>query len=296
MKFANQYQEIEYMKSEEGLILTAYRGVDDHVELPDDICGIPIVEIGPYAFANRADIIEIRLPFGVREIGKYAFYRCRNLRKVILANDILEIGGGALTGCRGIREVELYFRDGERSALKSVLDEVRFAVHARLYIGEQVADILFPEHYEESVEDTPARQFYTQHHGAGGDYRQCFYNRELDYKKYDELFYRTKAEDTVETAVKMSLGRLRYPYKLSSEAKEQYSRYVEDHLIEAVLLFIKEDDIENLKFLMKERYVSKESLDAGIEYAMEKGKTEILSFLMDVKQKHFPKKKKTFDL
>lgn len=289
-------QEIEYEKTEKGLILAVYHGMEESVWLPDEIDGEPVVEIGPYAFANRADIIEIRLPAGIREIGRYAFYRCRNLRKLILADKILDIGGGALTGCRGIREVEIYFQDGERSALKSILDEVCFEVHARLYMGEQVADVLFPEHYEEAVEDTPARQLYTQHHGAGGDYRQCFYNRELDYRKYDDLFYRTIAEDTVDTALKMAFGRLRYPYRLTDEAKERYQIYLKEHLVELYELFILEEAMEYLRFLTEEKYVSEEALQAGIACAQVNGKTEVLSFLMDEKRKHFPKKRKTFDL
>ena len=313
--------EIHYRKSEKGLILTACYGVDGQIVLPDEIEGIPITEIAPYAFSDgkeaeddliyfsdevsilnerkrlkTIDITEIRLPFGIREIGKYAFYRCRNLEKLILSDEILEIGGGALTGCRGIREVEIHFQKGEQSALKSILDEVRFAVHAKLYMGEKMADILFPEHYEEAVEDTPARQLYTQHHGAGGDYRQCFYNRELDYKKYDALLPRAIAEDTVETVGKMALGRLKRPYKLSEDAKQSYEKYLKEHLEEVVLFLTEAEDLESLKFLGESGLFSEAALAAGISKATEAKKTEILSFLMDEKYKLFPKKKKTFDL
>ena len=173
---------------------------------------------------------------------------------------------------------------------------MRFAVHARLYMGTEVADILFPEHYEEAVEDTPAKQLFTRYHGAGGDYRQCFYNRELDYKKYDELLYRAVAEDTVETVAKMALGRLKYPYKLSEKAKVKYENYILEHLIETTTMLIEEEDMDNLCFLMEEKHVSEEALNVGIESAAAQKKTEILSFLMDEKRKLFPKKKKTFDL
>lgn len=288
--------EIEYVESEKGLVLTSYKGLNEQVMLPDDIDGIPIVEIGSYAFANRPDITEIRIPFGVCEIGKYAFYRCRNLRRLILSNEILEIGGGALTGCRGIQEVDIYLKKGEQTALKSILDEVRFQVHARLYMGEHIADILFPEHYEEAVEDTPAKQLFTRYHGAGGDYRQCFYNRELDYKKYDEVLYRAVAEDTVETVVRMAMGRLKYPYKLSAQARNTYETYIGNHLIETYLLYVEEDNVEMLRFLVDNKYVSEEALLLGIERAGNERKTEILSFLMDEKRMLYPKKKKTFDL
>lgn len=313
--------EIHYRRSEKGLTLTACYGMDGQIVLPDEIEGIPITEIAPYAFSDgkeaeddlvfvsnemslckerkrlkTTDIKEIRLPFGVREIGRYAFYRCRNLEKMILSDEILDIGGGALTGCRGIREVEIHFRKGEQSALKSILDEVRFAVHAKLYMKDMVADILFPEHYEEAVEDTPARQLYTQHHGAGGDYRQCFYNRELDYKKYDALLPRAVAEDTVETVAKLVLGRLKFPYKLSENAKLSYEKYLKEHLEETVLFLTKTEDMNSLKFLGEQRLFSEAALTAGVEQSAKEKKTEVLSYLMDEKHKLFPKKKKTFDL
>ena len=321
MTAKNICPEIHYLKSENGLILTGCYGVDGQVILPDDIDGNPIVEIAPYAFSEReeikdeyvylsdlaifvderkrlktTDITEVRLPAGIQEIGKYAFYRCRNLRKLILSDAILEIGGGALTGCRGIQEVEIHFKKGECSALKSILDEVRFQVHARLYMGEKIADILFPEHYEEAVEDTPAKQLFTRYHGAGGDYRQCFYNRELDYKKYDELLYRAVAEDTIETVSKIALGRLEFPYKLSEEAKNKYKDYLQNNLTELMILLTEQEEIEKIRFLIKEKIVSNEAFTAAIECAVEAGKTEILSILMDEKTKAFPKKKKTFDL
>jgi len=321
MRIENLCPEIHYRKSEKGLVLTGCYGVDGKIVLPDEIDGTAIVEIAPYAFSDgkesaddcvylsedalflkdrrrlkTGEVTEIRLPFGIKEIGKYAFYRCRNLEKLILSDEILEIGGGALTGCRGIREVEIHFQKGECSALKSILDEVRFQVHARLYIGDKVADILFPEHYEEAVEDTPAKQLFTRYHGAGGDYRQCFYNRELDYKKYDELLYRAVAEDTVETVGKMALGRLRFPYKLSEEAKKKYENYLREHIKEVLLFLIEDDDMENIRFLIKDKNTSMEAYDEAIECASKQGKTEILSFLMDEKRKAFPKKKKTFDL
>lgn len=313
--------EIHYRMSERGIILTGCYGTDGQIILPDEINGIPIIEIAPYAFSEgmerkddlvflskdatflserkrlkTTDVEEVRLPFGVREIGKYAFYRCWKLRKLILANDILDIGGGALTGCRGIREVEIHLKKGEQSALKSILDEVRFQVHTRLYMGDEVADILFPEHYEEAVEDTPAKQLFTRYHGAGGDYRQCFYNRELDYKKYDELLYRAVAEDTVETVTQMALGRLMYPYKLSAGAGEKYRDYLQRNLKEVMILLTEQEDTEKIRFLVEQRLISEEAFFAAIECATKQEKTEILSILMDEKRKAFPKKKKTFDL
>ena len=102
----------------------------------------------------------------------------------------------------------------------------------RIYLhapeGGQEAKLLFPEHYEEAVENTPARILETHHHGAGGYYRQCFYDRELDYRKYDEMFYHTVAEDTEETAVELALNRLRFPAELSDKNRQGYEEYLKN--------------------------------------------------------------------
>ncbi len=68
----------------------------------------------------------------MKEVGRYVFYRCRNLKKLILGNQLLDMGGGALTGCR-LEEVEIYFREGKKSCLKSIVEEMRYQIRVSLY-------------------------------------------------------------------------------------------------------------------------------------------------------------------
>lgn len=317
--------EIHYKKSDTGVTIVSCYGTDGHIFLPDEIAGLPVTGIAPYAFSSGDEeegtfvweseeaalaservrlkeelVLEMHLPRYVREIGLYAFYRCRNMRKMTLHDELLDIGGGALTGCR-FQEVEIYFHGGECSALKSIVDEIRFAVHGLLYYEQQdgtteMAEVLFPEHYEEAVENTPARILYTSHHGAGGYYRQCFYNRELDYQKYDELLPWAVAEEEPAVVAALALNRLVHPYRLSASARSDYETYVREHMQEAAKLLIAQEDTEKLHFLSAHAYWSESALDEAIEYAGAGKKTEILSVLMDEKHARFPKKKKMFEL
>lgn len=289
----------EYRRTDQGIILTGYEGVEDELILPDEIGGEPVTGIGAYAFARR-ELSTVWLPLHLHEIGRYAFYRCRNLRKMILSDSLPEIGGGALTGCR-IAEVEIHFQEGERSCLKSILDEIRYAVRARLFYEEagrgREVRILFPEHYEEAVENTPARLLVTHHHGAGGYYRQCFYDRRLDYAKYDELLFRTEAEEEPETASELVLNRLRYPCELSEQAREAYERYLSRHLCVAAEVLLKAEDEAGLRFLAEQKYWTREAMEHVIDRALALQKTELLSLLMEEKRKRFPGKgKKRFEL
>lgn len=314
--------EIHYREQDDGLVLTGCYGVDGRIMLPDEIGGRPITAIAPYAFSEKEeaaddmvwlgpyvslhrerkrlctkDVLEIQLPAGVKEIGKYAFYRCRNLKRMIMSNSLLDIGGGAFTGCR-LSQVEIHFYQGQKSALKSIVDEIRFEITAKLYYHElgQTARVLFPEHYEEAVENTPARILETHHHGAGGYYRQCFYERELDYKKYDELLVRAIAEEEEETVVRLALLRLRYPLRLSGKAKAVYETYLNRHLRKAAIMLVNDEDIKGLRFMSDNRYWNAEALDCAVKEAGRLKKTEILSMMMDMKHEHFPKSKKSFEL
>ena len=190
---------IHYKKTEQGIEITGCYGPQGQLILPDEIEGIPVTRIAAYAFAEKPEdegeyvfvseggslssagsrvcasqVTQIWLPSQVTEIGRYAFYRCRNLKRLILTDSLLDIGGGAFTGCR-LEEVEIHFYQGERSCLKSIVDEIRFAIRAKLYYHKkeagreeyiETAEVLFPEHYEEAVENTPARILFTEYHGA----------------------------------------------------------------------------------------------------------------------------------
>lgn len=303
--------EIRYKKTAKGMMITEYSGTDSYVVLPDEIEGEAVTALDDYAFARNLEVEAIWLPEDLKEVGRYAFYRCRNLKKLVLGNQLLDMGGGALTGCH-LTEVEIYFREGKKSCLKSIVEEMRYQIRVSLHgyswrtysDGEEgdaasripEARILFPEHYEEAVENTPARILETHHHGAGGYYRQCFYNRELDYKKYDEMFYHTMAEDTEETAAELALNRLRFPVELSEKNNNVYETYIQEHMETVAVYLVKREDIEGIRFLEQKKLWSEAALQTGMDVAAEEKKTESLSVLMDVRKELFPKKKKTFEL
>lgn len=313
------YPEIHYQKENGGIRITACYGEDGRVFLPERIEGQPVTAIGAYAFSEggespedlvwgqegkqeklRAERIqELHLPDGVCRIGRYAFYRCRNLAKLTLSDGILEIGGGALTGCRP-GQIEIHLRRGEQSALKSILDEVRFAIRATLYYHRaegkiEVAKVLFPEHYEEAVENTPARLLYTSHHGAGGYYRQCFYDRKLDFPKYDALLPRAVAEETPETVTELAIQRLLFPVGLSKKAKEEYETFLREHGGQAAAFLVDKEELDGLRLLMDGGLLEEAAFEIGIETALKQGKTALVSLLMEERSRRFPRKKKTFE-
>lgn len=314
--------EIHYRTIGEQIMITGCYGTDGQVVLPDEIEGKPVIALAPYTFAmdhedegdeiwlgNNADdvpdrhricgleLTEVWLPLQITEIGRYAFYRCRNLTGLKLADSLLDMGGGALTGCH-VSDVEIHFLHGKKSCLKSIVDEMRYQIRAVLLYYEEgkEARILFPEHYEEAVENTPARILVTHHHGAGGYYRQCFYNRELDYKKYDEMLYHTIAEEEIQTTAELVLNRLMYPYELGENEKMAYQQWLRDQVEEVARCLVQKDTLTGLTYLGEEGFWTEHAMDAAIEEASREKKTDILSYLMDEKYRRYPKEKKRFEL
>ena len=209
--------ELHYRKEQNKMILEECGRIEEILVLPDEIDGIPVKQIAAYAFSGK-DVKEIYFPRYLVEIGKYVFYRSFQLRKLFISDSLSEIGAGAFTGCR-LSEIEIDFWTGKKSCLKFILDEIRYPVYVTLRYRNtdgtaKTAKVLFPEHYEEAVENTPARIVGTRYHGSGGDYRQCFYEKELDYKQYDALLPRAIAAEQEETVIQLAVLRLRYPYQL----------------------------------------------------------------------------------
>ena len=236
-------------------------GTDSRVVLPEEINGILVVSAAPYAFSAHKDdeeeaevwesedtvsfgeerllageeVQEIVFPDALKEIGRYIFYGCKKLERLEFSDTLMQVGTGAFTGCSGLKELVIHQKKGIKSCAKEILGELwqKIDVDFLYENGEasgKRAHMVFPEHYDEAVENTPARILFTEYHGSGTNYRQCFYNKELDFAEYDSLFDMAVVMDKLEVLVDMSFGRLRYPWQLSEKAKKQYEDYIRGNL------------------------------------------------------------------
>ena len=231
-------------------------GTDPEIVVPEEIDGRPVKRMAPYAFSARKDrededvlvfetdeermfsseekllagqtLESVRLPDTMEEAGRYLFYGCRNLRELHFSDRLKNIGSGAFTGCRSLSALHVRLLDGDRSCVHDILGDLWQRIDVTFYKGGTEARLVFPEHYEEAVENTPARILFTQHHGSGNNYRQCFYNKEIDYRKYDGLFYSARAQDDVNVISDLIFARLMYPEDLTKEAQKAYEDYVKE--------------------------------------------------------------------
>jgi alpha-tubulin suppressor-like RCC1 family protein/formylglycine-generating enzyme required for sulfatase activity len=79
--------------------ITGYTGTGGVVEIPATIGGLPVTEIGNYAFQSKSNLTAVILPNGVTTIGQNAFSDCANLVGVTLPSNLTRINSGAFLYC-----------------------------------------------------------------------------------------------------------------------------------------------------------------------------------------------------
>lgn len=232
---------------------------------------------------------EIVLPKGLKSVGRYCFYDCGRLRRIVFCGALTDWGTGVFTRCHRVHELCVYTDEDGNSSLKEVLDELpeemfvdywsmeRNSAGSRAESPERetrntgrenaagearsgaLARLVFPEFYEEGVENTPARILETHVHGSGMSYRNCFHGRKFDFSQYDVLFPRAQALERWEIVCRMAIGRLQTPVGLQKKAASQYGAYLYEHRYEVADRLLADRDLEKLRWLME--YLSGKSAD-----------------------------------
>lgn len=267
---------------------------EEIAEVPEEIEGAPVTELADYAFAG-GPFREIVLPGSIRRIGRYGFYNCFSLEKLSFHTSIRDVGAGAFTGCHRVRELEVTEHGQERSCFRDVLSEFSEELLVT-YHGEGEARLMFPEFYEEGVENTPARILMTQVHGSGLLYRNCFRDGKLQFGEYDARFAMAKAQESEEFLIRLSLGRLYWPWNLEPGAREEYEAYIMAHQKQAGEYLIQKGETELMLRFAEETLGEKALLEEWVLTARSCRQEEILSGLMDLGHRRFPARRREFTL
>lgn len=310
-------QEFVYeLKNEEICIERCY-AYGNVAVIPEEIDGYPVTELGAYAFSVGAvhafgtitsddrnglprlageKLEEIIIPKTVKRVGRYAFYNCKNLRRLEFHNGLVDLGAGAFTGCHKVREIMVHFENGKESRLREFLVELAEEQVVTLCYENGEAQILFPEYYEESIENTPARNLEVFTHGSGMMYRNCFVKKELDFQLYDERFGWAVGKESSETLFNLIFFRLLQPFQLSEKAKRRYLDYLKENLQKCAAWAAEGQREDALQFLAEYCTISAEQMDIVIRETNKYGQTVALSSLMDQKRRKYGVKRKVFDL
>ena len=265
--------EFEFKEKNGGACVTKLLAPGAVCVVPESLGGLPVTELADKVFSGST-VEKVYLPRTLTRIGRYEFYGCEKLQEIHFYGALREVGGGVFTGCRNIRSLTVHMGVDEESALRDFVTEINERVTVYVFIqggqnrmqderdtdsarislasstfeeenGEtETARVIFPEYYEDSVENTPARIVSIETHGCGHRYRYCFAGRVFQYRGYDELFPHVQVQEQEELVTELALGRLMYPRELSEKFREHYLDYVREHWETAGKLLIQADRLQ----------------------------------------------------
>ena len=318
---------IQYLPSPDGPAIVSCSGPVFGLRLPDMIGGLPVRGICPYAFSSEGAaaehlppdseihtvetegatapdsrflggrrLREVGLPSGIRFIGEYAFYNCTQLIRIGLSDGAVRVGNGAFMNCGALAGIDFSASAADQTCLFDLLAGIPGEIRVSFRRGAEHSVFLFPEYYEESVENGPARIFEHKIVGAGYRYRQCFDGDRLKIEEYDRQFSICLAQMEPKTALRIALYRLKYSFGTRKAARENYLAYLAKNADAAALLMVRKDDPAGLIFLAGLGVLDRGSIAAAVEGAARGGRAECLGVLLNERHRLFPEKKKTFDL
>lgn len=92
--------------TKESAVLIKYNGSDTLIEVPGEVNGRPVTEIGEGAFTGNKSIQRVTLPESVAVIGENAFAGCSELRILVSGREEeTEVAATAFTGCEQLSAI-----------------------------------------------------------------------------------------------------------------------------------------------------------------------------------------------
>lgn len=258
--------------------------------VPEKIAGLPVGQIGDYAFQGMEALEEAQLPSSLEFLGDHVFFNCIHLEKLTVHDALAHVGDGAFKNCDYLSNIVFYVQDGHASALRLLISDVMQDVRVDiLYGGKEFikARLMFPAFYFDYIENYPARIFEEVIYGAGQAYRQCFRGGDVDYEAYDRLFERSTREDSSPAVLEHVVGRLTCPYRLSDERREAYRSWLSAHGPDFLRQCMEMDALEDLEDVLSLDLYDEEQTKQLISQAIQTRKVEFVNLLMAYQGRRF---------
>lgn len=272
--------------------------------------------LSDHIFSGCTSLENITLPETLKIIAGYAFYDCRNLKKLVLPKTVTQIGKYACYNCRTLETINIpkatenlgtglflncdklkYISFGRCRHIADLIAVLNHELHLTIEFDDnQKAKLLIPDFQYEYIEDTPARQFHQVNYGTGHLFRQCIGNSDIDFRRFDELFYLTKREDGAFMVLFLSVYRLEYPYRLQENRRQAYLQYLQEHFSWAFGYYTQQNDLHTIRLFTQWGLVTAENIENLLQISAKYKRTEITSYILDYQQKHLKPKQKSFDL
>ena len=275
--------------------ITEYLGESVSFTIPETLDGKTVTKIEKYAFHEHRELEEVIIPEGVIEIGEHSFYNCRNLLKVKMSDSIRSFGDGAFKNCEKLHTIEINNIHNQMFSLKGILAELNQEVIVTIHYEDGDAVLVFPYYMHSFEENTPARIVTQVTVGSGVHYRECVYREDVLYNQYDKIFSAEKNIDVTESAYKIALFRLAYPYSLSEKMRQEYYEYIYENRMHIAENLLKKEYNDMLQKLLELDVLSRADMETIIEKARKYGALQGLCILLQYHNENYGIKKKNFD-
>ena len=156
-------------------------------------------------------------------------------------------------------------------------------MYCRNSSGALAARLIFPEFFEESVENTPARILMREMHGCGHMYRYCFEGPEFSFGEYDRLFPHVQVQEKPELVTRLAVYRLYWPKGLIRDGEEAYWAYLKEHMRETVLGLIKRDELSILRWLTRSPRIDRADMEEMVLAAAASPDPRASALIMDAR-------------
>ena len=294
---SNDKSDLKYRLEDESssVTITEYIGNSLSYKIPEVLEGKTVIKIEKYAFHNHRELEKISIPKGVVEIGEHSFYNCRNLLKVIMPDGIRSFGDGAFKNCEKLHTIEINSIHNQMFSLKGILAELNQEVIVTIHYEDGDAVLVFPYYMHSFEENTPARIVTQVTVGSGVHYRECVYREDVLYNEYDKIFSAEKNIDVTESAYKIALYRLAYPYGLSEKMRQVYYKYIYENRMNLVDNLLRKEYNDMLQKLLELDVLNRADMETVIEMARNYGVMQGLSILLQYHNEKYGVKNKTFE-
>ena len=99
--------QFEYMTNNGTITITRYTGASGSVVVPDTINGLPVTQIGHYAFQFHFGLTNVTLPGSVTSIEDWAFQSCKGLTSIWIPAGVRSIAHFAFDSCTSLSAMEV---------------------------------------------------------------------------------------------------------------------------------------------------------------------------------------------
>ena len=116
------YGDFSYTVLDDGTVkITDYNGSAEKIDIPAEIDGKSVTNIGIYAFRECTSLKSVTIPNSVTIIDMWAFFCCTNLTSVSIPESVTSIGWSAFGGCRSLIAIDVAVDNKNYASMNGVL-------------------------------------------------------------------------------------------------------------------------------------------------------------------------------